>query len=110
MERKVDSRANITENGIIIKKKKSISNAVKERYYKTETFPRIVERVKYLKIHKRGMDIMCEVADKIREEGKSVGRLESRIEDILKLLEELGQVPQRITEHIRAEDNLSVLS
>ena len=53
---------------------------------------------------------MCEIADRIREEGKSAGRLESRIEDILELLEELGQVPQRIVELIRAEDNLGVLS
>ena len=57
---------------------------------------------------------MCAIADRIREEGreegKSVGRLESRIEDILELLEELGQVPQRIVELVRAEDNLGVLS
>ena len=83
-------------------------------YYKTETFPRIVERVRYFKIRKKGVDIMCEIADRIRaegrEEGKSVGRLESRIEDILELLEELGQVPQRIVELIRAEENLGVLS
>ena len=83
-------------------------------YYKTETFPRIVERVRHFKIHKEGVDIMCEIADRIRnegrEEGKNVGRLESRIEDILELLEELGQVPQRIVELIRAEDNLGVLS
>ena len=57
---------------------------------------------------------MCEIADRIRnegrEEGKNAGRLESRIEDILELLAELGQVPQRIVELIRAEDNLGVLS
>ena len=83
-------------------------------YYKTKTFPRIVERVRYFKVHKEGVDIMCEIADRIRnegrEEGKNVGRLESRIEDIIELLEELGQVPQRIVGLIRAEDNLSVLS
>ena len=79
-------------------------------YYKTGTFPRIVERVKHFKVHKRGVNIMCEIADRIREEGKSVGRLESRIEDILELLDELGQVPQRIVELIRAEENLGVLS
>ena len=57
---------------------------------------------------------MCEIADRIRnegrEEGKNVGRLESRIEDILELLGELGQVPQRIVELISVEENLSVLS
>ena len=49
---------------------------------------------------------MCEIADRIRNEG----RLEGKIEDILELLEELGQVPQRIVGLIRAEDNLGVLS
>ena len=135
VERKVGNRANTAQNVIREKKKKSISNGVGERYYnlehptgddkidelfayfkdsnpyyKTETFPRIVERVRYFKIQKKGVDIMCEIADRIREEGKSVGRLESRIEDILELLEELGQVPRRIAGLIRAEDNLSVLS
>ena len=83
-------------------------------YYRTETFPRIVERVRHFKVQKEGVDIMCAIADRIREEGreegKSVGRLESRVEDILELLEELGQVPQRIVEHIRSEDNLNILS
>ena len=65
---------------------------------------------------------MCEIADRIRnegreegreegrKEGKSAGRLEGRIEDVLELLEELGQVPQRIVDLIRAEDNLNILS
>ena len=69
-----------------------------------------MERVRHFKVHKKGVDIMCEIADRIREEGKRVGKLESRIEDILELLEELGQVPQRIVELIRAEDDLLVLS
>ena len=78
-------------------------------YYKTETFPRIVERVKYFKVHKEGVNIMCAIADRIREEGKSVGRLESRIEDILELLEEFGKVPKRITERINEQDSMEVL-
>lgn len=51
-------------------------------FYRTKSFPRIVERVRYFKIHKEGVDIMCEIADRIRNEGK----LESKIEDILELL------------------------
>lgn len=54
-------------------------------YYKTETFPRIVERVRHFKVKEEGVNIMCAIADRIREEGKSVGRLKSRIEDILEL-------------------------
>ena len=90
-------------------------------YYITETFPRIVERVRYFKIYEEGVDTMCEIADRIRSEGREEGkregrkegriegRLESKIEDILELLEELGKVPQRIVELIKAEDNLNVL-
>ena len=79
-------------------------------YYKTETFPRIVERVRYFKVHRKGVNVMCEIADRIRNEGRGVGRLESKIEDVLGLLEDLGQVPQRIVELIEKEDDLSVLS
>ena len=57
---------------------------------------------------------MCEIADRIRNEGKaegrSEGRLESKIEDILELLEELGKVPQRIVKIIKSENNISILS
>ena len=135
IERKEDDSENLTAIKSGQKDTVNISNGVKERYYnlehptgddkidellayfkdsdpyyKTGAFPRIVERVRHFKVQKEGVDIMCEIADRIREEGKSVGRLESRIEDILELLEELGQIPQRIVELIRAEDDLGVLS
>ena len=135
IERRVCSQRNTIDNDDRLINIRNISNEVKERYYnlecptgdkqvdellayfkdsdpyyKTETFPRIVERVRHFKVQKEGVNIMCAIADRIREEGKSVGRLESRIEDILELLEELGQVPQRIVEIIRAEEDLLVLS
>ena len=53
---------------------------------------------------------MCEIADRIRNEGREEGRLRGMVDAIMELLEEFGQVPQRIVEHISAEDNLSVLS
>ena len=53
---------------------------------------------------------MCEIADRIRSEGREEGILEGMTKAVIDLLEELGQVPQRIAEHIRAEDDLSVLS
>ena len=139
IERRVCSQGNMADNDDRLINIRNISNGVKERYYnlecptgdeqadellayfkdsdpyyKTEAFPRIVERVRHFKVQKEGVNIMCAIADRIREEGReegrSVGRLESRIEDILELLEELGQVPQRIVESIKAEDNLGVLS
>lgn len=53
---------------------------------------------------------MCEIADRIRNEGREEGRISGMIDAILELLEELGKVPQRIIELISAEDNMSVLS
>ena len=131
IERKADSREYSADISNELKDTINISNGVKERYYnlehstgdekidellqyfknsdpcyKTETFPRIVERVRYFKMHKKGVDIMCEIADRIRNEGK----IEGMVRAILELLEEFGQVPQRIVELISAEDNLVVLS
>ena len=45
-----------------------------------------------------------------REQGREEGKIESKIEDILALLEELGQVPQQITEIINSQDSIDVLS
>lgn len=131
VERRIACQENTPDNGSTQGDTKNISNGVRERYYnleyctgddkidellayfkdsdpyyRTETFPRIVERVRHFKIQREGVNIMCEIADRIRNEGK----IESRIEDILELLEELGKVPQRIIELIRAENNLGELS
>ncbi|MCH5263685.1 MAG: hypothetical protein J1F42_12285 [Lachnospiraceae bacterium] len=135
IERKVSSTEMPVEIGSGQEDTINISNGVKERYYnlkcptgdknvdellayfkdsnpyyRTETFPRIVEQVKYFKIHKGGVNIMCEIADRIRNEGREEGMLEGMVKAIVELLEELGQVPQRIVELIRQEDNLCVLS
>ena len=71
-----------------------------------DNFPRIVEQVNYYKIQEAGVDIMCEIADRIRREGK----MEGKIEDIMELLEELGKVPVKIIQRIRQETDLKVLS
>ena len=135
VERKVDDRENLTDINNGQEEAVSISNGVKERYYnlqhptgvekidelltyfknsdpyyETETFPRIVERVRYFKAQEKGVNIMCEIADRIRNEGREEGRLKGMIDAILELLEEFGQVPQRIVELIAEEDNMSVLS
>lgn len=75
-------------------------------FYKTENFPRIVERVKFFKIKEEGVTIMCEIADRIRREGK----VEGKIEDILELLKDLGKVPERLIELISRETNPEQLS
>ena len=131
VERKADGREKSGDINNELKDMISISNGVKERYYnlehpagdekvdellqyfknsdpyyKTETFPRIVERVKYFKIHNGGVDIMREISDRIRNEGK----IEGMVRAILELLDEFGQVPQQIVELVSAEDNLGVLS
>lgn len=79
-------------------------------FYQTENFPRIVERVKYFKVQKEGVTIMCEIADRIRQEGRATGIIEGKIEDILELLEELGKIPKQLIQRISKETNLEVLS
>lgn len=71
-------------------------------FYKMENFPGIVERVKFFKIKEEGVTIMCEIADRIRKEGK--------IEDILELLGDFGKVPERPIERISQEVNPEQLS
>ncbi|MDE7339992.1 MAG: PD-(D/E)XK nuclease family transposase [Lachnospiraceae bacterium] len=75
-------------------------------FYETENFPGIVERVRFFKIKEEGVTIMCEIADRIRREGK----IEGKIEDILELLRDLGKVPKRLIELISRETNLEQLS
>ena len=83
-------------------------------FYQTKNFPRIVERVHYFKIQKEGVTIMCEIADKIRQEGHEVGKaeglIEGKIESILELLEELGNIPKQLIRRISEETNSEVLS
>lgn len=74
-------------------------------FYQTKLFPRIVERVNLYKMQKEGVDVMCEIADRIRREGKNEGK----IEDIMELLEELGKIPTKIAQRIGQETNLNVL-
>lgn len=53
---------------------------------------------------------MCEIADRIRREGKNEGKIEGKIEDIMELLEELGKIPTKIAQRIGQETNLNVLT
>lgn len=79
-------------------------------FYQTENFPRIVERVKYFKVQKEGVTIMCEIADRIRQEGRATGIIEGKIEDILELLEELGNIPKQLIQRISRETNSDILN
>ena len=79
-------------------------------FYQTKNFPRIVERVNYFKIQKEGVTIMCEIADKIRQEGRATGIIEGKIESILELLEELGNIPKQLIQRISKETSPEVLS
>ena len=49
---------------------------------------------------------MCEIADKIRQEGL----IEGKIESIMELLEELGNIPKQLIQRISSETNTEVLS
>lgn len=75
-------------------------------FYQTESFPRIVERVNFYKIQRKGVYMMCEIADRIRREG----RIEGKKEAIMELLEELGKIPTKIAQRITQETDLNVLA
>lgn len=44
--------------------------------YKTEIFPNLVKRVKLFKEKKEGINIMCDIIDRERAEGKAEGKAE----------------------------------
>ncbi len=44
-----------------------------------------------------------------REEGKMEGRIEGRKEDILELLEELGDIPEELQDVVRRQTDIAVL-
>lgn len=52
---------------------------------------------------------MIKAFEDYRLEGKMEGKIEGKIESILELLEDLGQVPQRIVEHIKEENDPDIL-
>ena len=48
--------------------------------YETDTFPHIVERVRYFKKQTEGVEIMCEIANKLKNEGIKIGLEKGREE------------------------------
>lgn len=87
----------------------------KEAYSSMDSETReLIEVVANIKIEKKHIEMengkercnMLKAFGDMREEGK----IEGKVEAILELLEDIGQVPQQIVELIRAEDNLTVLS
>ena len=57
---------------------------------------------------------MCEIADRIRQEGQEAGKAEGiiagKIEAILELLEELGNIPKQLIQRISRESNSDILN
>ena len=47
-----------------------------------ETFPNLVKRVKLFKEKKEGINIMCDIIDRERAEGKTAGKAEGKAEVI----------------------------
>ena len=54
---------------------------------------------------------MCEIADRIRQEGKEAGKaegiIEGKIEDILELLADLGNIPKQLIQRIISQESNS---
>lgn len=85
---------------------KNVLEIYEKKRERVQEFKRIVERVNFYKIQQKGVDMMCEITDRIRREGK----IEGRIEDIMQLLEELEKIPTKIAQRITQETDLNVLA
>lgn len=72
--------------------------------YITKNFPRIVERVRYFKVQNEGVNIMCEIADRIRKEGKQEGIKEGIQEGIKEGESLLASLLNRLFADGRTED------
>ena len=53
---------------------------------------------------------MIKAFEDYRLEGKEEGKVEGKIEAILEFLEELGKVPERVSELIKSESNPDILT
>lgn len=53
---------------------KNVLEIYEKKRERVQEFKRIVERVNFYKIQRKGVDIMCEITDRIRREGKIEGR------------------------------------
>lgn len=75
-----------------------------------KNFPKLSNRVYYFKHNEEGIKTMCSISEEFREEGKQEGRQEAKQESILELLEDLGSIPDEITNKINTECDLKTLS
>lgn len=68
-------------------------------------FPKLSNRVYYFKHNEEGIKTMCSISEEFKEEGKQ----EAKQESILELLEDLGSIPDEITNKINTECDLKTL-
>ena len=62
------------------------------------SFPKLVNRVHFLKSETKGMGQMCEIFDQVRQDGIEYGRQETKIISIDKLIHSLGITKERACE------------
>ena len=62
------------------------------------SFPKLVNRVHFLKSETKGMGQMCEIFDQVRQDGIEFGRQEMKIIFIDKLIHSLGITKERACE------------
>ena len=64
------------------------------------SFPKLVNRVHFLKSETKGMGQMCEIFDQVRQDGIEYGRQETKIISIDKLIHSLGITKEKACEII----------
>lgn len=97
---------------LTVRDKKFVQISKLQKYFLETTeenesncFPKLVERVRFLKYGKKGANEMCEVFDEVRKDGFLSGL---RIATI-SLLQNLGAVPQVVYDQIEAQEQESCL-
>lgn len=89
--------------GVIEKLQEYFINTTEEN--ESGYFPKLVQRVRFLKYGKKGVSDMCEVFDKIRQEGREEGSVSSWREAVGEILRNLGTLPDSLNEKIQQQES-----
>lgn len=78
--------------------------------HKTNSFPHLVSKVKMLKEKKEGIDIMCDIIEKERAEGKTEGKAEGIAMSVIEILGGEAMVSEELKRIVYSQRDPEVLT